>query len=166
MKIGEEYFQRLLDGGEDDCSAVHELDALWCARPGRSESNQWFGLSRPEFDVHLVLHYLGEVGNGGHQQYFLNPVGRYAAATLDALRRAGLSEVHATLVEACGVFPGGHIPPDTTDRRDVVEQLDDDGLSLLSRMDGRVFSLATRGWSQLLRYLRDNEADVLTQERA
>ncbi len=165
MKIGEEYFQRLLAGGENECSAVHELDGLWCARPGRSESNQWFGLSRAEFDVHLVLHYLGEVGNGGHQQYFLNPVGGYTAETLDALRRTGLSDVHAVLLQACSVFQGVPIPADATQRSCVMEQLDDDARSVLSRMDERTFSLESRCWQQLLRYLREHQAEVLAEER-
>jgi hypothetical protein len=166
MKIAEDYFQRLLDGGDDEYSALQALDAFWCARAGRSESDQWFGLSRAEFDVHLVLHYLGEVGNGGHQQYFLNPVGRYVAETLDALRRTGLSDVHALLLQARTVFHGVSTPRDATQLSAAMEQLDDDGLSLLSRMDERALSLQNRCWPQLLRYLREHQAEVLAEERA
>ena len=76
MRISEQYFQKLLDSPAHlpvDSSAVSQavfdLDRKWCARDGISEDKLNFGLSEPEFVVHLCIFYLGEVYNGGHSQF-------------------------------------------------------------------------------------------------
>ena len=98
MKIDDAYFRRLLNS--TNVSAIFELEQLWTARPGVSETAPQFGLSEPEYNVHLALLYAGEVRNDGHTQYFLNPAGRHASETVGALRAIGLTELAEILQRA------------------------------------------------------------------
>ena len=99
MNIAHEYFERLL-ASRDASAAIGQLDQIWCARPGVSSSKSRLGLSAPEYDIHLVLLYSGAVVNGGHAQFFEGPLAPFAADTVLALRRIGLTDLAAILESA------------------------------------------------------------------
>ncbi|HVG24862.1 MAG TPA: DUF4375 domain-containing protein [Thermoanaerobaculia bacterium] len=102
MKIAAAYFERLL-ASTDATGALTQLDQVWCARPGVSSSRSRFGLSEPEYDIHLVLLYSGAVMNGGHAQFLEGPLASFAADTVLALHRSGLADLAAVLESAAGL---------------------------------------------------------------
>ena len=160
-RIAESYFQRLLHqtpSGE----AIHELAGNWFPRSNRAAPQ--FGLSTPEHHVHVVLIYTGNVGNGGHAQFFLNHGGDLAARALVALREVGLEELAGILARACALFPGGEVP---LDRDEVERQMDRWGL----RQEWASARLDRAAWRSLdyhdalLAYLRAHESEILRPER-
>ena len=153
MKIAEEYFQRLLGSG-DALDAVTTLDQLWCAREGVSLDKHQLGLSRPEYVVHLALMYDGEVGNGGHLQYFDNR-GERSADTLEALRELQLDGRASTLERALRIFPNGVVPADPSGK-----QLRD-----LGELDRELYELSEDVDETCLRYIRAHEDEILIPER-
>ena len=80
--IAEEFVQRLLHQS-DPVEAISTLSDRWSVRARGDEP--WAGLSKTERDVELVLVYAGEVGNGGHTQFFLNRAGRIVSSVRSAL---------------------------------------------------------------------------------
>jgi len=84
-------------------------------------------MSEAEWIVYRVWSLLGEVSNGGFDQYFFNSSGDHATRTRDALRAIGDTKGLKVLEEAMAVFPG-----EVSDDRDIRwKQLD--GLSKSTR---------------------------------
>lgn len=156
MKIAEEYFQALL-ASDDPCSALHTLDALWCARSHGSTKPNSVGLSDPELHVHRYLVYQAEVGNGGHIQFFTNPSGNHAAETLTALDQLGLRAARDILSKACSVFPNGLVPDDIAERSQLVEGFRSPELRLWDSLDTKLDASATDLWSVVLRYVKEHQ---------
>ena len=61
--------------------------------------------SEAEWVVFRVWSLLGEVSNGGFDQYFFNSSGNHAARTVDALRSIGDDRAIPILWEAMALFP-------------------------------------------------------------
>ena len=129
MRIAASYFQRLIDHTPAS-EAVREIAAMW--HPRVTEVEPWFGLSLPEHTVQMVLIYTGEVGNGGHAQFFQNRAGRIVSHVQGALAEIRLSELSQLLRHAVALFPGEVVPldPDAVER--VVDSWDD---AVLARLD-------------------------------
>ena len=125
-----------------------------------------FGLSESEYVVQLILTYTGEVGNGGHAQFFLNRGGRYGRDTLDAVRTVGLAEHNAILRAAIAVFPGGSVPDTPEDTEAAMIALSDSDEHALAQLDERLFRLSRVVDEALLAYLREHQHDILVAERA
>jgi hypothetical protein len=165
MKVAPELVRRLLEGQDPD-SAVLRLDQLWCARPGVSEDKDRFGLSPAEFTVHLYVCYVAEVGNGGHSQFFLNPGGAHAAATLEALATLGMAALRAVLAEACAAFPGARVPRDHAEREAAMAALPPAARRSWDELDRRLYALDRAAAPLALAYLRAHDAEVLAPERS
>ena len=161
MRIAESYYRRLLFE-TDPSQAVGHLANLWSTRA--VEGDPFLGLNRVEFNVHLALWYFAEVGNGGHFQYFFNPIGRFALQTRDALKATGLQAAAEVLAQAIAVWPG-EIPLDALLRQSQIESLPQASLQLWHRLD-RDLQLMSDYCDQLLMYLRDNSSEVLAPERS
>jgi hypothetical protein len=73
----------------------------------------------------LVYDMLGQVGNGGIDQYFGNSTGHLAAQTADALDALGASRSAEVIRRAIAFFPEGLVPVDQDDRRSAIDGLDD-----------------------------------------
>ena len=84
MRISEGFFRQLLDDPQP-YGAVFGLQRHWRPRAGRSLTESAAGLSEPEYTANLCAFYMGEVVNGGHEQFFLNPGGCFAVGTVAAL---------------------------------------------------------------------------------
>jgi len=159
--IAEEYVQRLLHE-TDPLEAVTILSARWSVRARATEPS--FGLSKPEYQVTMVLIYTGEVGNGGHTQFFSNRGGEIVSPVRDALREIGLVELDTILGEAVALFPGGRVPADREEVDRLWESWDE-------RQLGKFGDLDARAWRQpdvdrrLLDYLRQHQTEVLRPER-
>jgi hypothetical protein len=165
VKYANEYIERLLFGSEP-LEALPALSSIWAGRPGVAEEHEFFGLSEPEFHVHLYLLYHGEVGNGGHCQFFLNPSGRHSAAVSRALVSLQFHSAADIFNRACSLFPSGHVPADDTARETSIQQLPESAIQQWAMLDRELYAIDSASWPQLLSYLREHDAQILQPERA
>ena len=167
MRISEQYFQKLLDAEDSSTvsKAVFDLDRQWCARDSVSEDKFNFGLSEPEFVAHLCIFYFGEVYNGGHSQFFLNPIGAYSPDVLSALERIGLSEIHALFQQACAVFPDAKVPATQDTREELIQQMSNDKWQVWGQLDRQLYASDQDAWNVMLAYIRENQDQILRPER-
>lgn len=163
MPWSREYLRDLLHD-PDPLKTVWELANIWSSRPGRKETDAYFGLLPCQYTVHLFLNYQGDVGNGGHSQFFMNPVGAYANETLMALKELRFWKAHDILSRAVAVFPGAQVPKDGNERNKLVEGFADDVMALWSRLDRELFSEDSACWPLLQRYLQDHESEILKRD--
>jgi len=133
MKISESYFKDLLFRTEA-LDAVSKLDCYWCTHLDRGEPIL-LGLSEPERHVHLCLIYTGEVGNGGHSQFFLNRGGDYTERALIALQAMGFSDLQGCLERACQVFTNGTVPRDFEEVDRAMDSFSDEQLNQLHSLE-------------------------------
>lgn len=160
MRIADAYFHRMLFE-TPAIEAVSGVSRHWQLRA--REASPSFGLALPEYAVTLCMIYTGEVGNGGHEQYFSNRGGRYVDDTLRALATTGLQPVLRILRAACEGFPAQTVPASRTEVDDVLER--EEGLrALLSELDRELWVVPGIEES-LLAYLREHEGDILRPER-
>jgi len=141
-KISEKYFESLLRQ-ENPIEAVSTISGFWSHRADKAKT--MFGLSRQEYQCQLVLIYSGEVGNGGHSQFFSNRDQKYIDDLLAALEATSLRDLARILREALEL------------------QSDVEGLHLLDQQ-AWAQSLEVDGALQL--FLRNNSDDILKQERS
>lgn len=165
LRIAPELIERLLTSVAPD-EALQQLDAWWCARAGRSAEQPSFGLSPAEFRIHLYLIYTGEVGNGGHEQFFLNPTGSHAEAVATALSELGLEKLAAIYAQARSVFPGASVPTEAMEREALAESLSDAALTLWQALDQQVYALGRETSAAVLEYARRHRDELLALESA
>ena len=158
--IAEDFVRRLLHE-TDPLEAIGILSSRWGVRT--TLTDRWFGLSRPEHDVEMVLIYVGEVGNGGHTQFFSNRGGEICSRVRAAVREIGLVELGVTLDAACALFPGGQVPTDRADVDRLFDAWDDERFANFGPLDERVWKSPV--YVRLLEYLREHESEVLRPER-
>ncbi len=165
LKYAKSYIEGLLFHTEP-LEAVHTLCGIWAGRPDISEDREFFGLSEPEFHVHCYLHYQGEVGNGGHCQFFLNPFGRHTAAVaraLDSLRFRRAADIFS---RACSVFPSSGVPCDDAAREALIQEFPQGVLQCWHALDRELYTADRDYWPRLLSYLREHDPQILQPERA
>jgi hypothetical protein len=158
--VAEEYFKRLLHDTEP-VEAVETLSNRWGVRA--KPSGIWFGLSKPEHQVTMVLIYVEEVGNGGHTQFFSNRGGDIATRARAALRDIGLVELAVVLGKACAVFPDRQVPTDRAAVDRLQEQWGEEQLGEFGRLDRLTWRLDP--CPRLIAYLREHEGELLRPER-
>jgi hypothetical protein len=158
-----EYVREILNRVEP-MEAVYSLSEIWSSRQGRSASDPCFGLLPCEYNVHLYLNYRGDVGNGGHAQFFLNPVGAYTSETLNALIELGFAEIHGILTRAAAVFPDSRVPKDWQERERLIQNFPKSVFSLWGRLDKALYAIDGAHWKPLLKYLRDHQSEILEKE--
>jgi hypothetical protein len=158
--IAEDFFQRLLHETEA-VEAVGTLSDRWGVRA--TSTGPWLGLSRPEHQVTMALIYVGEVGNGGHTQFFSNRGGEIVARVRAALRDIGLVELEAILGRGCALFPDGQVPVDRPEVDRLLESWSTARRAELASLDRRVWQLDA--YPRLLAYLREHEGELLRPER-
>jgi hypothetical protein len=161
MPVAAEFLERLIHDSEP-IHAISTLSNIWSVRA--NADLPCFGLSRPEYVVQLCLIYSGEVGNGGHSQYFLNRGGRLIRDTLDALHAVGLPELEATLASAAAQFPNGNIPTDPEETERAFEQLAEESLAELAQLDTHAFRFLPVVDPHLLTYVRTHKTQILLPE--
>ena len=158
--IEEAYFKRLLHE-TDPREAICRLAERWGVR--ESSTEPWLGLSQPEHQVTMVLIYVGEVGNGGHTQFFSNRGGEVALRVRAAAREIDLVELDIVLGDAFAVFPNGQPPADRAEVDRLPDSWGDDRAAEFARLDRRVWRLDP--YPALIAYLRSHEQEVLRSER-
>jgi len=160
MLWNREYLRKLLYD-TDPIKAVFELANISSSRPGRKQTDPYFDLLPCQYVVRLYLNYQGDVGNGGHSQFFMNPVGAYANETLAALRELRFQNVTDILSRAIAVFPASHVPKDSKERNDLVEGFSEDAFTLWFQLDRELYSVSEVHWPLLQKYLQDHESEIL-----
>jgi Domain of unknown function (DUF4375) len=163
MPWSREYLRELLHAS-DPIKSVFALANIWSSRQGRKETDTCFGLLPCQYAVHLYLNYQGDVGNGGHSQFFMNPVGAYANETLAALNELRFQKVHDILLRAVAVFPGSQVPKDWKQRNEIVKGFSEDVFALWSLLDRQLYTVDSACWPLLLRYLQDHESEILERD--
>jgi hypothetical protein len=161
MRIAASYFQQLIDHTPAS-DAVRDIAAIWHPRVTLVEP--WFGLSLPEHNVQMVLIYTGEVGDGGHTQFFQNRAGGIVSHLQNALAEIGLIELSELLRDAVALFPGEVVPSEHDAVEQVVDSWDEVVLERLAALDRRVWNVRDVD-DHLLDYLRRNQRDILRPER-
>lgn len=141
-QISEKYFQSLLEQ-VDALDAVTTISGYWSHRT--DETRTMFGLSLPEYQCQLVLIYSGEVGNGGHVQFFSNRGQELVNDYLMALDATALHELAHTLRQAVEI------------------KNDFESLHLLDR---QMWEQASAVEGALQVFLRENSNIVLRPERS
>jgi len=144
-------------------TALAHLSQFWGVRARIDEHGDLVGLSDPERVVHLMLCYTGEVGNGGHVQYFMNPGGAFAHETVEALNVLGAHEVANVLARTISLFPRGTVPKESRDRNSAVQQLSESAMAQLAVADQAVWQHSLDVLA--LSYLRQRSKDVLSLEQ-
>ena len=136
--IAEEWFQRLLHE-TPEVEAIHTVAQFWSHRLDLEHVQ--FGLSLPEYRIQLALIYTGEVGNGGHDQFFENRGRDRLPDTVDALLAVELRPL-ADVLRQAAAGGGGR------------DRLDREAWALLSGLE-----------PALVAYARAHEGEVLVLER-
>jgi len=166
MKISQSYIRRLLADEENAAGALGHLSNFWSTRAKLSEAGELTGLSDVERLAHLALWYFGEVGNGGHIQYFMNPVGSFAQETVASLQQLGLEHAAKILHNAIQVFPGGQVPKERTVRLAEIDGLGRRQLDSLHQADLALWAITKRIDVDILRYLQQHQDEVLSAEQS
>lgn len=88
--------------------------------------------------VYACARYLGEVHNGGHDQFFFNSTGMVWEDALQGFRLLNATEHLRILTEAIAVFPGSR---PSRDRQARWDQMDDIDGSVFDELDDRLYAL-------------------------
>ena len=87
----------------------------------RAESDGFESLTEPERVLVRVWDAVGQIENGGFDQFFYNSSGDFAAEAVTALESIGAANKAAIVKRAIALFPDG-LPPRNRDER--IEALD------------------------------------------
>lgn len=163
VKIDPAYFEKLLSE-PNAIYAVGTLESLWGARASISSDGELVGLSDVERNVSVALTYFGEVGNGGHDQYFFNAYPGHIRRAQEALSASGLVEAEAIFATALSRLPPGFAELARDEREIALDAVRDSGRGF---EDLDFFLGNIRCWyEQLQAYVRAHREDVLKPERA
>jgi hypothetical protein len=165
MKVHPRFVARRLNAPpEQAASALSDLAGIWSGRARIGDAGVLTGLSPAETAAHLAPCYTGEVGNGGHAQYYMNQWGSHAHETLLALAQLGLPEPARILQESFQVFPNQQVPKGRAVRYALIGALGGEQLALLDGCDKALWANAID--AEILRYLRHHQDQVLAPEQA
>ncbi len=154
-------FVRNLLRSENPIHAVSDLANIWSSKPWVDRNVPYFGLLPCEYSVQLCLNYLGDVGNGGHVQYFSNQ-GEFASETVIALNELHFKEEKEVLVQAIAVFPDGTVPTSWEAREALIDELAEDDLVIWNLLDKKIF--ASSRYEDIRQFLLSHEAMILERE--
>jgi len=142
LKISEQYFQTMLDQ-PNALQAVSTISGFWSNRA--DDAKPLFDLSLPEYQCQLALIYSGEIGNGGHSQFFANRGHERMDDYIAALEAVSLHDLADVLRKAA------ETPTD---------------LKNLHRLDKQAWSYMSTLECALQAFLQDNSGQVLQPERS
>lgn len=99
------------------------------------------GKGYPLFNLLMYINYTGDVGNGGHAQYFWNSYSDHVVDTLAALDEIGLPKFRSILEEALTIFEDGTPPKDKSQRERIVTNLRDENFIFLQQCDHALYEI-------------------------
>jgi Domain of unknown function (DUF4375) len=94
-------------------------------------------LSRAQV-VRLVELCMGEVNNGGFNQFFYNSTGNETAEIIQALETIGAPKLADIVKRAAAKFPGGRPPKDRLARGRLLQRIDPE-IKVFERLDKEFF---------------------------
>lgn len=83
-------------------------------------------LSERDQTIITVWAAVGEVGNGGFEQFYYNTSGDWAVETVEALERIGADAAARIVRSLNDEFPNGRPSPDRDERQDQMDALPDE----------------------------------------
>lgn len=163
VKIDPAFFEKLLSE-PNAIYAVGTLAQLWGARASVSSDGEIVGLSDVERNVSVALTYFGEVGNGGHDQFFFNAYPGHIRRAGEALGASGLTEAAAIVAAAQARLPPDFAELARGEREVALDAVRDAGCGF-EDLDSQLGNV--RGLHECLQaYIRVHRKDVLGPERA
>ena len=93
------------------------------------ERDGFASLTEAEAGLLGIYWFVAETNNGGVHQFFFNDSGQFAVAALGYLEQIGAAKTASILGRAIALFPGGKVPTDQEERREVLETMGDQGIS-------------------------------------
>ncbi len=80
---------------------------------------------------------VGEIDNGGFEQFFFNRSGDWATGTVTAFVRIGAPSLAQVVKDAISVFPGGGPSRELDTRREQLNSLSPQAINKLAKQDDR-----------------------------
>jgi len=107
----------------------------------------------------LVFWMEAEVNNGGFDQFFFNSTGAFAEETAEAL-----SHIHAPLYasifqKALDAFPVSPVPKDEGERREILDELDDEVSDVWNALEDRFYECEENLTEQLIAYVQTHRPE-------
>jgi hypothetical protein len=96
-------------------------------------------LTKSQMALCLTYEFDKEVKNGGIDQYFFNSSGNYTHETVKALQTIGAAQTSALLQECINVWPDKIVPKDWENRRDSIQNIDDEAKTVWEDCTGRFY---------------------------
>lgn len=112
-------------------------------------------LTTVERDILHMSLLVGEVNNGGFDQYFFNTGGDYAVETVETLERIGSSEALALLRQAIGAFGANPLSTDKATRYSQIKNIPKTVVDLWNELDQQFFRLQEPLWQLVLNYFEE-----------
>lgn len=166
QRISEEYFQRLLSD-PDPIKAVSYVTGFWRPRLLHwSAPDPFANLSPVERNVQLVLNYTAEVGDYGHLRFLIGERGRFALETLEALGEMQFGDLYRILGSAFAEVSRLELPDNPFERERMIESLYADPSNFIRTADTEFIQLSMSEYPRCLAYMRDNQDQVLIEERS
>ena len=105
-----------------------------------SESDIPTALTPAERIVFLINIFLGDVENGGFEQFFSNSAGNYAAEVLSACQTIGAVPAAKLLKKAIAQFPRKYVPTDWEARLSLMDNLPESSYDTWSELDNLFYA--------------------------
>lgn len=115
--------------------------------------------SDAEWTVFRVWSLLGEVSNGGFDQYFFNSSGNDAVRTPDALRAIGDGQAIPILEQAMALFPE-EVSPDRDVRWAQMDRLSQETREKFDALDRKLTECTPAVIERLAAYIRARAAEI------
>ncbi len=139
MMYAKDYVSKTLYDS-DPFEAVYGILQMIASNP-KIDDLTLSAMNRPAFYGQLFLNYQGEVGNGGHWQFFWNPYADFTGQTLLGLEEIGLQNYQDILMRACAVFDKGVVIQTLEKRRMFVESVSQKQNRLWAGLDNEMYGI-------------------------
>jgi Domain of unknown function (DUF4375) len=118
--------------------------------------------SEPEklSDEEKVIVYIGElereVNNGGFSQFFFNTSGDYTEEVIQSLQKIGSIKFLSLAESAKAQFPNFIVPADKAERRQILEEIDEDANNKWNDLDNEFYQYEEDIYSLMSSYIERN----------
>ncbi len=118
--------------------------------------------SEPEklSDEEKVIVYIEElereVNNGGFSQFFNNSSGDYTEEVIQSLRKVGSVNFLRLVESAKSQFPNSFVPVDSTERQQILEEIENDASETWDRLDSEFYQYDEDIYALMIGYIESN----------
>lgn len=133
------------------------FDTTWANILRAEQSKGFDSLTDVEKDFYHIYMLLGEVGNGGFDQYYFNSSGENTNPTLFALRKIN-AETEANLLDQCSrLFPDKKPPKEREERIRQLHSMDEKSIEFMNQASHQLMS-DRDCWIKLYHYFSTQKA--------